>query len=90
MMQSGGLGGEQTRWEAAADAAAADLVRLPGDTLLASASLAYLPPHIPHIRSDLNCIAPGMSMAGMSTLWFTFPGFLITFHCLYGICSLGL
>ncbi|KAK3858557.1 hypothetical protein Pcinc_035261, partial [Petrolisthes cinctipes] len=50
-----GLGGEQTRWEAAADAAAGDLVRLPGDTLLASASLAYLPPHVPHIRNELVC-----------------------------------
>nr|XP_045615668.1 dynein axonemal heavy chain 7-like isoform X1 [Procambarus clarkii] len=48
-----GLGGEQSRWEAAAGAAAADLLRLPGDTLLAAASLAYLPPHQPDIRNQL-------------------------------------
>lgn len=49
---TGGLGGEQTRWEAAAETAGADLLRLPGDTLLAAASLAYLPPHLPEVRCD--------------------------------------
>ncbi|KAK8378939.1 hypothetical protein O3P69_009581 [Scylla paramamosain] len=48
-----GLGGEQTRWEAAAETAGADLLRLPGDTLLAAASLAYLPPHLPEVRDAL-------------------------------------
>ncbi|XP_050730386.1 dynein axonemal heavy chain 7-like [Eriocheir sinensis] len=48
-----GLGGEQTRWEAAAETAGADLLRLPGDTLLAAASLAYLPPHLPEVRDEL-------------------------------------
>ncbi|ROT81734.1 putative dynein heavy chain 12, axonemal isoform X5 [Penaeus vannamei] len=43
-------GGERSRWEGAAETAGAELLRLPGDTLLAAASLAYLPPHQPEIR----------------------------------------
>ena len=45
-----GLGGEKDRWNKAAKAAETDLLRLPGDTLLAAASLAYLAPHLPSIR----------------------------------------
>ncbi|KAK7080900.1 heavy chain [Halocaridina rubra] len=55
-----GLGGEKTRWEAAAQTATDDLLRLPGDTLIAAASLAYLGPHQPDIRDQLRedwCLA---------------------------------
>ncbi|XP_064087240.1 dynein axonemal heavy chain 3-like [Macrobrachium nipponense] len=49
-----GLGGEKERWEAAAQAASDDLLRLPGDTLMAAASLAYLAPYQPEIRDRLR------------------------------------
>ncbi|XP_068243599.1 uncharacterized protein [Palaemon carinicauda] len=49
-----GLGGEKERWEAAAQTASEDLLRLPGDTLMAGASLAYLAPYQPEIRDRLR------------------------------------
>ncbi|CAL4124985.1 unnamed protein product, partial [Meganyctiphanes norvegica] len=48
-----GLGGEHDRWEAAADEATEALARMPGDTLMAATSLAYLPPHPAAIRYEL-------------------------------------